>query len=178
MKKSALYQFEVGSAKYVIAHAAWQQSRGRKPSEPYGDETNPRKALAAAELFVEVQALLREETFRQQVETLPARLDEEASLVGLVRFASEYQAFLEDGCHWPEQTPGMWPDITDEMLKERAELIVATSATKAEVVARLYRELGYPYGIAMAICPPHTEENLRGAMVMVMMHGESGVISF
>lgn len=35
-------------ALYVVAHAKWQQSRGRNPSEPYGEHRNPRKALSAA----------------------------------------------------------------------------------------------------------------------------------
>jgi len=33
---------------FIIAHAQWQKSRGRKPSERFGMENNPRKALAVA----------------------------------------------------------------------------------------------------------------------------------
>jgi len=36
------------AALHVVTHAKWQRSRGRNPSEPYGEHRNPRKALSAA----------------------------------------------------------------------------------------------------------------------------------
>lgn len=33
---------------YIIAHAQWQESRGRKPSESYKSEMNSRKAIEVA----------------------------------------------------------------------------------------------------------------------------------
>lgn len=52
MKKSFLAQHEQGSAEQVIAHAAWQRSRGRNPSMPFITQRNPRKALALANSVV------------------------------------------------------------------------------------------------------------------------------
>ncbi len=37
-----------GTPEYVVQHARWQRSRGRRPSEPYGPFLNPRVALEAA----------------------------------------------------------------------------------------------------------------------------------
>lgn len=36
------------TAEFVVAHAKWQKSRGRKPSESYKKELNPAKALKLA----------------------------------------------------------------------------------------------------------------------------------
>jgi len=36
------------TAEYVVAHAKWQCSRNRKPSESYKEESNPKRALALA----------------------------------------------------------------------------------------------------------------------------------
>ena len=51
-RNSCLATLSKGSAAYVVAHARWQQSRGRRPSMPYLAENNPRKALAAARAFL------------------------------------------------------------------------------------------------------------------------------
>lgn len=48
MKKSVLFQHEQGSAEQVLAHSAWQRSRGRNPSMSFVGERNPRKALSLA----------------------------------------------------------------------------------------------------------------------------------
>ena len=58
MKKSALQNMKprVTEAEYVVAHAEWQKSRGRKPSEGFEGERNPIKALALA------KKVLREQT--------------------------------------------------------------------------------------------------------------------
>ena len=53
MKKQVANQFkrwrgEVKKPLYVVAHARWQQSRGRAPSMSYRGERNPRVALAMA----------------------------------------------------------------------------------------------------------------------------------
>lgn len=41
--------FGVKTAKFIIAHAAYQRSRGRGPSMSYMGERNPKKALVKAE---------------------------------------------------------------------------------------------------------------------------------
>lgn len=48
MKKSVLDQVERGTAEWVVGHAMWQKSQGRKPSEPYGNIRNPQHAYRAA----------------------------------------------------------------------------------------------------------------------------------
>ena len=53
MKKSKVYLHEVGSAERVVAHAAWQRSRGRKPSMSFIGEKNPLRALVLATSVVE-----------------------------------------------------------------------------------------------------------------------------
>jgi len=48
MKKAEITQFYPWSAEYVVAHALWRKSRGRRPSMSYRGERNPRKALCLA----------------------------------------------------------------------------------------------------------------------------------
>ena len=50
MKKSSFVSLmhKGSGADYVIAHAKWQRSRGRNPSESFKGERNPLKALALA----------------------------------------------------------------------------------------------------------------------------------
>jgi hypothetical protein len=51
MRKRLMNTFIVDGEKtpaYIIAHAQWQKSRGRKPSERVGAENNPRQALENA----------------------------------------------------------------------------------------------------------------------------------
>jgi hypothetical protein len=50
MKKSGIFEFPEGSAERVIAHARFQQSRGRNLSMSFGREKNPLKALKAAQI--------------------------------------------------------------------------------------------------------------------------------
>lgn len=45
MKMDKITQFYRWSAEFVIAHALWQKSRGRRPSMSYRGERNPKKAL-------------------------------------------------------------------------------------------------------------------------------------
>lgn len=56
-KRSVLSQHEQGSAEQVVAHAAWQRSRGRNPSMSFIGEHNPRKALALAHYVILVVRL-------------------------------------------------------------------------------------------------------------------------
>lgn len=49
MKKSNVRLHPVGSAEYVVTHARWQRSRGRKPSVSFIHLRDPRKALKFAE---------------------------------------------------------------------------------------------------------------------------------
>lgn len=55
MKKRDVDKFETGTPERVVAHAAWQRSRGRQPSMFFMNEANPRKALALA-----IKAILRD----------------------------------------------------------------------------------------------------------------------
>jgi hypothetical protein len=48
MKRRDVYRYAEGSAIFVIAHAAWQKSRGRGPSLTYQGERNPDRALNLA----------------------------------------------------------------------------------------------------------------------------------
>jgi hypothetical protein len=48
MTRTSLLSIPVNSAEYVVAHAMYQRSRGRKPSMVFKNERNPLKALALA----------------------------------------------------------------------------------------------------------------------------------
>ena len=48
MKKSEVMKHVPGTAEYVVLHARWQRSRGRRPSAAFSWQTDPRKALTAA----------------------------------------------------------------------------------------------------------------------------------
>ena len=48
MKKSFVNQFNRKTAEYIVAHAKWQRSQGRNPSESYKGKTNPKEALTLA----------------------------------------------------------------------------------------------------------------------------------
>ncbi len=58
MKKSMVVKWKNRSGKktatYVVAHAKWQKSRGRRPSESYCREKNPQKALDLAHRELQV----------------------------------------------------------------------------------------------------------------------------
>jgi len=65
-----------GSAQYVIAHAKWRRSRGKRPSLPFRDISNPIAALAAAEAIVE-REIWAETTEREtQQKKLQRQIDE------------------------------------------------------------------------------------------------------
>lgn len=48
MNRCSVSVFPRTTPQYAVAHAKWRRSRGRNPSEPYGREKNPKKALALA----------------------------------------------------------------------------------------------------------------------------------
>lgn len=48
MKKPDFQKYQPGTPEYVLAHAQWRKSRGRKPSMSLGNVRDPRKALKAA----------------------------------------------------------------------------------------------------------------------------------
>lgn len=50
-KRKCLKGLDVGSPEYIIAHARWQASRGRRPSLPYEMWQNPEVALEAAKVM-------------------------------------------------------------------------------------------------------------------------------
>lgn len=51
MRKADVNRHQPGTAEYVVAHARWQKSRGRKPSISFCNFNNPHKALAFAQRF-------------------------------------------------------------------------------------------------------------------------------
>ncbi len=51
MKKSTVDCYPQGSAEYVVMHARWQASRGRRPSATLSFMRNPRQALAWARRY-------------------------------------------------------------------------------------------------------------------------------
>lgn len=52
MKKRQLDEYTQGTAAYVVAHAKWQKSRGRRPSMCYRGVRNPEVALLVAQYEV------------------------------------------------------------------------------------------------------------------------------
>jgi len=62
MNKKIAISYPDGSAERVIAHAVWQESRGRNPSMNFVTETDPRKALALAYFIVDRVVLTALET--------------------------------------------------------------------------------------------------------------------
>lgn len=48
MKKRDVYVFPVGSPEFILAHARYKESRGKRPSMSYNRERNPEKALEMA----------------------------------------------------------------------------------------------------------------------------------
>lgn len=55
-KRSVLSGLKPGSAEYVVKHAAWRRSKGKGPTQPFGRELNPRKALVLAQRRIEMGA--------------------------------------------------------------------------------------------------------------------------
>jgi len=66
------------TAEYVVAHAKWQRSRGRQPSESYKGEANPKKALELALKELKVY----EPQCGEMVNHTAARIVEIAKLTG------------------------------------------------------------------------------------------------
>jgi len=159
MKKPALSQFKKGSAELVVAHARWRRSRRRRPSMFFVGEKNPRKALQIA------QSICRRAT----------RID---FIDGLAGSALQGRSFA---------------NMDDDELKFAVQRIVRTSSSEDEVRQRISAELQYPYRPSIHISVPtdgigrEARELVRGlgglvmrngAMLMGMMHGHDGTISF
>jgi hypothetical protein len=112
--KTFVSSFPVGSAQYVIAHAAWQRSRGRSPSEPFLTERNPRKALKTALSF-------------HGTHTRQTTLDALCGTVGSV--ISRRKSYRE---------------MDKQELKIAIRGIVASSSSREEILRRLQDEIGCP----------------------------------
>lgn len=91
MKKSEFRKYPVGSSAYVIAHAKWRASRGKRPSAALGRSgilrplppvRNPRQALLTAHFRRDpVWTLKGHDTFEGTDYPLPGRfLDEGAAM--------------------------------------------------------------------------------------------------
>lgn len=75
MKKTQIKVLEVGSALYVVAHAAYRFKRGhRRPTMTYAGERDPRKALGLAKEVIALgtkTSLITKEDYRQLFNLLP-----------------------------------------------------------------------------------------------------------
>lgn len=159
MKKSVLSQYLQGSAERVVAHAAWQRSRGRNPSMSFVGQDNPHKALALAYSVIYtaqrtnlldsiVAAMVPHKSY---AEMMDFEIEVVARHIITTSFSeAEVQQRLRDELDYP------YGDID-------LNTIIPNDATGMEA-RELLRGLG---GLVMK----------NGAMVMAMMHGHNGVIS-
>lgn len=158
MNKSVLSQHEQGSAEQVVAHAAWQRSRGRNPSMSFVGEHNPRKALALANSVIRAAqrtklidsigaVVVRRKSYSDMTDVelkVAAR-----HIITSSSSEAEVQERLRDELGYPYSI-ALHTTIPDD----------ATGREARELV----RGLG---GLVMK----------NGAMAMAMMHGHDGVIS-
>lgn len=157
MKKSAISEYSKGSAEQVIAHAAWQHSRGRNPSMPFLGESNPIKALALAtsviervelgKMVAEIGAIITRKKSYYEMDDVEIK----AAVRHIISSSSseaEVEKRLRDEIDYPYDI-AMYTTIPDD----------ATGREARELV----RGLG---GLVMK----------NGAMVMAMMHGHDGTI--
>ena len=158
MNKSVLSKHEQGSAEQVVAHAAWQRSRGRNPSMSFVRELNPRKALAFANSVIRAAqhtklidsigaVVVRRKSYSDMTDVeikVAAR-----HIISSSFSEAEVQQRLRDELGYPYSI-ALHTTIPDD----------ATSREARELV----RGLG---GLVMK----------NGAMAMAMMHGHDGVIS-
>lgn len=92
-----------------------------------------------------------------------------------------------------DDEPTNWNQMTDAEIKTAVKRIISSSSSEAEARRRIREELAYPHTVSMHTCLP--TDNIgraartivsglgglvmrNGAMVMGMMHGHDGVISF
>lgn len=155
--KSAVSQFNLGSAEEVIAHAAWQRTRGRRPAMSFVGQRNPRKALAFAGTVIRVakrtalidsigSILLQRECYDEmtdvQIEVAARHIISSSSS------EAEVRQRIRDELGYP-----------DEITLETSLPNAATGREARELV----RGLG---GLVMK----------NGAMAMAIMHGHDGTI--
>jgi hypothetical protein len=69
MKKDRLNEFGKETPQYVIAHAQWRKSRGRRPTLSFRGICNPRKALALAKAVLAAEP--RRDEYRRNLGRLP-----------------------------------------------------------------------------------------------------------
>lgn len=100
MKKSALDQFDTNSAMFVVAHAARQHSRGRKPSMGFAGEQNPKKALAVAINFLDTLIVPMAEPRRLLADLENSPVD----FIGQTPYFGRYLA------HWLRDAEEMVPE--------------------------------------------------------------------
>src|SRR3989344_1962143 len=120
MKKGQVLAHESGTAARVIAHAAWQRSRGRKPSMPFLAQNNPRKALQAAKIIATSNPM----------NALVSRLGE----ILVQRIKVE----VKD-----------WRTLTETTLTAAVRHIVVTSSSEEEVRRCLREDIGYDQHVSL-----------------------------
>lgn len=158
MKKSIVSECQVGSAEEVVLHAAWQKSRGRRPSMAFLGERNPRKALALANVVV------RQVAFSARFDAVVA------PVVARKSFAEMSDAEIKVAARQIIRTSSTEAEARRRLRDEigypySVALSVSLPADATGREAReLVRGLG---GLVMA----------NGAMAMCMMHGHDRVIS-
>jgi len=158
MKKSILLRNYVGSAEMVVAHAAWQRSRGRRPSMSFVGIHNPKRALTFAVSVIDsakwnklahslVPEIIGNRTYYDMTD-----LEIKIAAEHIVRTSSsedEAQKRISEELRYPFGNIQLDIKIPDNAVDREARELV--------------RALG---GLIMK----------NGAMAMAMMHGHDGII--
>lgn len=159
MKKSVPSQLEDGTAEKVVAHAAWQRSRGRNPSMAFLTQRNPHKALEAADLMIRSaqrnQALCSVGAFLTPHKSYSDMTDAE------VKVAAKY---IVSSSFSEEEAQQRLCDELGYPYSARIHTSIPEDSTGREARV-LVQALG---GLVMK----------NGAMAMVMMRGHDGIIQF
>ncbi|MFA5413494.1 MAG: hypothetical protein WC348_03060 [Patescibacteria group bacterium] len=159
MQKSGVLGWPEGSAEQVVAHAAWQRSRGHNPSMSFVGERNPCKALALANSVIRAAQHTKliglVGAAVVQCKSYPDMTDAEIEVAARHIIASsssedEARQRLRDELGYPYDDVALCTTTPDD----------ATGREARELV----RGLG---GLVMK----------NGAMAMVMMYGHDGVIT-
>jgi len=157
MRKSDLSKCAQGSAEHVVAHAAWQRSRGRNPSMSFVGERNPRKAL---ELTRSVIRMAEHTKFTNSIGAIIVRHKSYDNMTD-----AEIKVAVRHIISSSSSEAEVRERIRDE-LGYPYDIVLDTSIPD-DAVGREARELVRGLGgLVMQ----------NGAMAMAMIHGHDGVI--
>lgn len=157
MVRSDICGLPLGSAELVIAHAKWRRQRGRRPSMPFINERDPRKALRLA------QTVIKADSHAAQLDLLASRYVKDRGK----NFRDMTNAELKSAVRHIIRT-----SVSEEEVRQRVRdelgysytLALHTSIpddTTGREARELVRGLG---GLVMK----------NGAMAMAMMRGRDG----